>query len=195
MENYSDPSSVSKLIGTSPGYIGYESDSYLFENIKKNPSSVIILDEIEKASNEVVNVFLNIFDEGYFIDSKKRKIDFRNSIIIMTSNLGFNNDKSSLGFNKIETNKEELDKLLKRFFKEELLNRIDDTFYFNKIEKDDYFKIARNYINEFGLDIDSGEILSKISYNSDGIRVLKKNIKNLINNEIIKTKNIKTKVS
>lgn len=167
----------------------------MFENIKKNPSSVIILDEIEKASNEVVNVFLNIFDEGYFIDSKKRKIDFRNSIIIMTSNLGFNNDKSSLGFNKIETNKEELDKLLKRFFKEELLNRIDDTFYFNKIEKDDYFKIARNYINEFGLDIDSGEILSKISYNSDGIRVLKKNIKNLINNEIIKTKNIKTKVS
>jgi ATP-dependent Clp protease ATP-binding subunit ClpA/ATP-dependent Clp protease ATP-binding subunit ClpC len=195
MENYSDPSSVSKLIGTSPGYIGYESDSYLFENIKKNPSSVIILDEIEKASSEVVNVFLNIFDEGYFIDSKKRKIDFRNSIIIMTSNLGFNKDKSSLGFNKIETNKEELDKLLKRFFKEELLNRIDDTFYFNKIEKDDYFKIARNYINEFGLDIDSGEILSKISYNSDGIRVLKKNIKNLINNEIIKTKNIKTKVS
>ncbi len=188
MEGYSDPSSVSKLIGTSPGYIGYESDSYLLDKIKTNPSSVLILDEIEKASKEVINIFLNVFDEGYLIDSKKRKIDFSNAIIIMTSNIGFNKNETDFGFNKIESNTEEIEKMLKRFFKEELLNRVDEVFLFNKLNKENYKEIAKKYILEFKDEVDVESTLLELDYSYKGVRELKKDLKKKIN----KSKNIKT---
>ena len=173
MEAFSDSSSVSKILGANPGYIGHDDETYLLNKIRMNPSSVIILDEIEKANKEVINLFLNILDEGYLIDSKKRKIDFSNSIIIMTSNLGFSNKDNNLGFNKTEKNKEELDKLIKRFFKEEFLNRVDEIIYFNSLNKQDYKTIASHYLKEFLFEIDKEKILDNFDYKVNGVRELK----------------------
>ena len=186
METFSDASSVSRILGANPGYVGHDSETYLINKIRMNPNSVIILDEIEKAHKEVINMFLNIFDEGYLIDSKKRKIDFSNSIIIMTSNLGFSNNKKAIGFNNVEKNKEELDNLIKKFFKEEFLNRVDEVFYFESLKKEDYKIIANNYIEEF-LDnylyeFDKDKFLECFDYNVKGVRELKRNLKK----EIIK---------
>ena len=191
MEAFSDSSSVSKILGANPGYIGHDDETYLLNKIRMNPSSVIILDEIEKANKEVINLFLNILDEGYLIDSKKRKIDFSNSIIIMTSNLGFSNKDNNLGFNKTEKNKEELDKLIKRFFKEEFLNRVDEIIYFNSLNKQDYKTIASNYLKEFLFEIDKEKILDNFDYKVNGVRELKRKLKEEIIKEVKDTMEIK----
>lgn len=192
MEAFSDSSSVSKILGANPGYIGHEDDSYLTNRIRMNPNSVIILDEIEKASKEVINLFLNVLDEGYLIDSKKRRVDFSNSIIIMTSNLGFSNKKDNVGFNKIEVNKEELDKLVKRFFKEEFLNRIDEIIYFNNLNEIDYKKIGVNYLKQFNYEFDTDKILDKLNYDIKGVRELQRKIKQEIIKEVKDNMEIKT---
>lgn len=188
MESFNEASSISKIIGANPGYIGYDNETYLLNKIKMNPSSVIILDEIEKAHKDVLNLFLNILDEGYLIDAKRRKIDFSNSIIIMTSNLGFNSEKKNVGFNKIEKNKEELDKIVNNFFKTEFLNRIDEIIYFNNLDKQDYQKIANNYLNNYQnqclLEFSKENILNNLDYNLKGVRELKKKIKEEIVKEI-----------
>ena len=191
MEAFSDSSSVSKILGANPGYIGHDDETYLLNKIRMNPSSVIILDEIEKANKEVINLFLNILDEGYLIDSKKRKIDFSNSIIIMTSNLGFSNKDNNLGFNKTEKNKEELDKLIKRFFKEEFLNRVDEIIYFNSLNKQDYKTIASHYLKEFLFEIDKEKILDNFDYKVNGVRELKRKLKEEIIKEVKDTMEIK----
>ena len=191
MEAFSDATSVNKILGSSPGYIGYEDGGYLLDKIRMNPSSVIILDEIEKAHKSVINLFLNIFDEGYLIDSKKRKIDFSNSIIIMTSNLGFSNKKESLGFNKNEVNKEELDKIIKRFFKEEFLNRIDEIIYFNKLNSHNYRHIAKEYLNQYNFEFDKEKILQECDYKINGVRELKRKIKKQILKEVKENVEIK----
>ena len=195
MESYSDTGSVSKILGANPGYIGYDSDSYLLEKIKNNPCSVIILDEIEKANKEVINLFLNVFDEGYIIDSKKRKIDFSNSIIIMTSNLGFNKIDNNLGFNVNKVNDEEIDKFVKRFFKEELLNRVDDVFIFNSLDKSDYVKIAENYLDRYKEQIDIKKIKKNIDNDIRGVRDLKKKLKTEIAKELLREREEIIKVS
>lgn len=195
MEAYSDSSSVSKILGANPGYVGYESETFLLNKIKMNPNSLIILDEIEKAHKDVINLFLNILDEGYVIDSKKRKIDFSNSIIIMTSNLGFSNKKDNVGFNKVNQNKEELDKLVKRFFKEEFLNRIDEVIYFNSLKENHYKEIAFNYIREYKdsylFEFDNDKILDNFNYDCNGVRELKRKLKEQILKEVINKVEIK----
>ena len=191
MEAFSDPSSVSKILGASPGFVGHDNETYLLDKIRMNPSSVVILDEIEKASKEVINLFLNILDEGYLIDSKKRKIDFSNSIIIMTSNLGFSNKKDNLGFNKMDINKEEIDKLVKRFFKEEFLNRIDEIIYFNSLNENDYKTIADKYLQSYKLELDKEIILKDIDYKVNGVRELQRKIKKEIQKEVRNTMEIK----
>jgi ATP-dependent Clp protease ATP-binding subunit ClpA len=196
MEGYSEPSSISKILGSSPGYVGHEDETFILNKIRMNPSSVIILDEIEKASKEVINLFLNVLDEGYLIDAKRRKIDFSNSIIIMTSNLGFSNKKENVGFNKIERNKEELDKLIKKFFKEEFLNRIDEIIYFNSLSKEDYKTIASNYlddtINNHLFKLDKEKLLVNFDYNCIGVRELKRRLKKEIIKEVRNCMEIKT---
>ena len=184
METFSDSSSVSKILGANPGYIGHDDDTFLLNKIRMNPSSVVILDEIEKSNKEVINLFLNVFDEGYLIDSKKRRIDFSNSIIIMTSNLGFSNKKDNVGFNKVECNKEELDKLVKKFFKEEFLNRIDEIVYFNKLNEENYKEIAKEYINQYSFEFDRDKILDNFDYKICGVRELKKKLKEHIIKEV-----------
>ncbi len=195
MEAYSDPSSVSKILGANPGYIGHESETFLLNGIKMNPNSVVILDEIEKAHKDVINLFLNILDEGYLIDAKKRKIDFSNSIIIMTSNLGYCNKKDNVGFNKVDQNKEEIDKLVKKFFKEEFLNRIDEVIYFNSLDESKYKQIASNYLNNYKnnclFEFESETILTKFDYKFNGVRELKRKLKNEIIKEVTNKVEIK----
>ena len=127
MSEYKESHSISKMIGSPPGYIGYNDDKNIFEKVKDNPYSLIILDEIEKGSKEVVNLFLQILDEGYGTNSKGEKIDFSNTAIIMTSNLGCN--RNNIGFDNVISHSSISD-----FFGDEFVNRIGSIIYFNKID-------------------------------------------------------------
>jgi ATP-dependent Clp protease ATP-binding subunit ClpC len=150
MSEYMEKFNVSRLIGAPPGYVGYEEGGQLTERVRRRPYSVILLDEIEKAHPDVVNLLLQVFEDGRLTDSFGRKVDFRNTVIIMTSNVGAEliRKTSSLGF---KTQKEELtyqdmkDKLLeevKRTFKPEFLNRIDDIIVFRPLLKEDLERIV-----------------------------------------------------
>ena len=129
MSEYRDSSSITKIIGSAPGYVGYDDGNNKLEKIRKNPHAVVLLDEIEKAHPAVLNLFLQILDEGKITDSKGNTVYFNHHIIIMTSNVGFNRD--SVGFVE-EVSKE--DSKLKDFLSLELLNRIQKVIYFNKLD-------------------------------------------------------------
>lgn len=139
MAEYADKTSVNKILGSSPGYIGFEKGGILTEAIKNNKHCVLLLDEIEKADEEVHNTFLSLFDEGRLTDNKGISVDFRNVIVFMTSNVGakeVDERGGGIGFAKIDENelkKEIIEKELKRKFKPEFLNRIDKIVYFNKL--------------------------------------------------------------
>ena len=151
MSEYMEKFAVSRLIGAPPGYVGYEEGGQLTEKVRRKPYSVILLDEIEKAHPDVFNLLLQVLDEGQITDSLGRKIDFRNSIIIMTSNIGSRQLKDfglGVGFNT--TAKEQqaddyakgvIEKALKNAFAPEFLNRIDDVVLFNNLKKDDIHQI------------------------------------------------------
>ncbi len=145
MSEYMERYNVSRLIGAPPGYVGYEEGGQLTEKVRRNPYSVVLFDEIEKAHPDVFNILLQILDEGKLTDSLGRVIDFSNVIIIMTSNIGTRHISSSqFGFGKKEPNADnELDVLkeVKKFFKPEFLNRIDNVVVFNSLTKDDLYKI------------------------------------------------------
>lgn len=142
MSEYMDQVASSKLIGSAPGYVGYEEGGQLSEKVRRNPYSVVLLDEVEKANPEVFNLLLQVLDEGFLTDSKGRKVDFRNTIIIMTSNLGSRSlqDDKVVGFS---TSQEDLAKIqaekvkgaTKEFFRPEFLNRIDETVVFESLTK------------------------------------------------------------
>ncbi|MBQ6547155.1 MAG: ATP-dependent Clp protease ATP-binding subunit [Bacilli bacterium] len=140
MSEYKEPHSVSKMIGSPPGYVGYNDSKNVFEIVKDNPYSLIILDEIEKASHEVINLFLQILDEGIATDSKGNKISFANTSIIMTSNLGAS--KNSIGFNN-KTNYEDINK----FFGVEFVNRISKVIKFKRIDRDVCEEIVNKKLN------------------------------------------------
>jgi ATP-dependent Clp protease ATP-binding subunit ClpC len=150
MSEYMEKFNVSRLIGAPPGYVGYEEGGQLTERVRRRPYAVILLDEIEKAHPDVFNLLLQVFEEGRLTDSFGRKVDFRNTVIIMTSNVGADliRKTGSLGF---KTQKEEVsyqemkDKLLeevKHTFKPEFLNRIDDIIVFRQLVKEDLYKIV-----------------------------------------------------
>ncbi len=149
MSEYMEKFNVSRLIGAPPGYVGYEEGGQLTERVRRRPYAVILLDEIEKAHPDVFNLLLQVFEDGRLTDSFGRKVDFRNTIIIMTSNVGAEliRKTGSLGFKaqKEEVSYQEMkDKLLeevKRTFKPEFLNRIDDTIVFRQLVKDDLHRI------------------------------------------------------
>lgn len=151
MSEYMEKINVSRLIGAAPGYVGYEEGGQLTEKVRRKPYSVILLDEIEKAHPEVFNLLLQVLDDGQLTDSMGRKVSFKNSIIIMTSNTGSRQLKdfgTGVGFNtksKLESqnddSKQVIDKQLKKTFSPEFLNRIDDVITFNSLTKDDINKI------------------------------------------------------
>ena len=148
MSEYMDKSSVSKLIGAPPGYVGYEETGVLSDKVRKKPYSVVLFDEIEKADPEIFNIMLQILDEGRLTDNKGKLINFKNTIIILTSNVGASlaELKSPLGFSSDESRDEELrDRIyeaLKKKFSPEFLNRLDDIIVFKSLSRDDCGKIA-----------------------------------------------------
>jgi len=145
MSEYMERYNVSRLIGAPPGYVGYEEGGQLTEKVRRNPYSVVLFDEIEKAHPDVFNILLQILDEGKLTDSLGRIIDFSNVIIIMTSNIGTKNISSSqVGFNKAKSdsdNHNDVMKDVKKFFKPEFLNRIDNVIVFNSLTKKDLYEI------------------------------------------------------
>lgn len=154
MSEYSDKTSVNKLIGSSAGYVGYEEGGLLTEAIKNKKHCILLLDEIEKANNDIFNIFLQVFDEGFLTDNTGQKVDFRNVIILLTSNIGAKeavSGKKTIGFSKVDENIKEnniLDKELKRRFAPEFLNRLDGVVYFNSLGEDDFKKIITLEINK-----------------------------------------------
>jgi ATP-dependent Clp protease ATP-binding subunit ClpC len=151
MSEYMEKFTVTRLIGAPPGYVGYEEGGQLTEKVRRKPYSVILLDEIEKAHPDVYNILLQVLDDGQLTDGLGRKVDFKNTLIIMTSNIGVRQLKDfgdGVGFatatrqqNVDENNKAVIEKALKRTFSPEFLNRIDDIIIFNSLEKSDIFKI------------------------------------------------------
>ncbi|MBD5431381.1 ATP-dependent Clp protease ATP-binding subunit [Lactobacillus agrestimuris] len=144
MSEYMEQYSVSKLIGSAPGYVGYEEAGQLTERVRHNPYSLILLDEIEKAHPDVMNLFLQILDDGRLTDSQGRTVSFKDTIIIMTSNAGQGIKNASVGF-AAENSDEEIDSArnsMTQFFKPEFLNRLDDVIEFNELTKDDLIKIV-----------------------------------------------------
>lgn len=151
MSEYMEKHSVSKMIGSPPGYVGHEDGGQLSEKVRRNPFSVILFDEIEKAHPDIFNILLQVLDDGHITDAQGRKVDFKNTIIIMTSNAGASSiiEPKKLGFGSQESEKEDHDRMksnvmeeVKRIFKPEFLNRIDDTIVFRALNKDDMKKIV-----------------------------------------------------
>ena len=143
MSEYKEPHTISKIIGSPPGYIGYSNKTTILDQIKLNHNSIILLDEIEKSCSEVMNLFLQALDEGYIKNSNNEEIRLDNNIIIMTSNIGFKN--SSIGFNK--SNKDKINRNIKDLLGVEFVNRIDRVFIFNDLSYADIKKIVLNSIN------------------------------------------------
>lgn len=146
MSEYMEGHSVSKMIGSPPGYVGFEEGGQLSEKIRRNPYSVVLFDEIEKAHPDVFNVLLQVLDDGHITDSKGRKVSFKNTILIMTSNAGAQRiiDPKNLGFGAAETEKQSYDKMkgkvmeeVKRLFKPEFINRIDEIMVFHPLNRED----------------------------------------------------------
>ncbi len=151
MSEYMEGHSVSKMIGSPPGYVGFEEGGQLSEKIRRNPYSVVLFDEIEKAHPDVFNVLLQVLDDGHITDSKGRKVSFKNTILIMTSNAGAQRiiDPKNLGFGAEQTQQQDYDKMksnvmeeVKRLFKPEFINRIDEIMVFHPLNKDDMKKIV-----------------------------------------------------
>lgn len=151
MSEYMEKFAVSRLIGAPPGYVGYEEGGQLTEKVRRKPYSIVLLDEIEKAHPDVFNVLLQVLDDGQLTDGLGRKVDFKNTIIIMTSNVGVRQLKefgTGVGFstsarqaNQAEMERDVIEKELKKKFAPEFLNRIDDIVYFNSLSRDDIHKI------------------------------------------------------
>lgn len=166
MSEYSDKTGVNKLIGSNPGYVGYEEGGLLTEAIKNKKHCILLLDEIEKADNEIFNIFLQVFDEGFLTDNTGQKVDFRNVIVLLTSNVGAKeatNNSRGIGFGLSQTDNERtnsiLDKELKKRFAPEFLNRLDGIIYFNKLNEESLKHIVKLEIDK------SVKRFSDIGYN------------------------------
>jgi ATP-dependent Clp protease ATP-binding subunit ClpC len=150
MSEYMEKHNVSRLIGAPPGYVGYEEGGQLTERIRRRPYAVVLLDEIEKAHPDVFNTLLQIMEEGHLTDSFGRKVDFRNTILILTTNIGAEliKSKGGFGFGKrdedttYEKMKEMLHKEVERYFRPEFLNRLDDTIVFKALSREDLVQIV-----------------------------------------------------
>lgn len=151
MSEYMEKHSVSKIVGSPPGYVGYDEAGQLTEKVRQRPYSVILLDEIEKAHPDVMNLLLQILDEGKVTDSHGRTVNFENTVIVMTSNAGSGKKDGALGFAKSGDDlvKEKVMKALKDFLRPEFLSRVDEVIVFNNLTKDDYKKIAKLMLDEY----------------------------------------------
>ena len=207
MSEYMEAHSVSKLIGSPPGYVGYDEQNGLSEKVRRKPYSVILFDEIEKAHPDIMNVLLQILEDGILTDSQGRKVSFKNSVIIMTSNIGARTitEKKKLGFSSLEISKDDEYKEikssvlaeLKKEFKPEFLNRIDETVIFNKLSNEEIRKIidiglnkvlkrlsSQNYFFKFDDSIKDFIERKEIDTNNYGARPIRRAIQNYVENKI-----------
>ena len=208
MSEFMESHSVAKLIGSPPGYVGYDEGGQLTEKVRRKPYSVILLDEIEKAHPDVMNMLLQILEDGRLTDSQGRTVNFKNTIIIMTSNVGAKliTDKNKLGFsgeNETENKKQEYEDIkkevmgeLKKQFRPELINRIDDIIVFHKLEDEDIKKIIEIMISQvikrleaqdINIEIDNSvkELIAKKGVdNNYGARPLRRAIQSMLEDKI-----------
>ena len=209
MSEYMEPHSVSKLIGSPPGYVGFDEGGQLTEKIRRKPYSVILLDEIEKAHPDVMNMLLQILDDGRLTDAQGRTVNFKNTVIIMTSNIGARliTDKTTLGFasegnkkdetqKEYETIKKDVMGELKKQFRPEFINRIDEIIVFHKLNNEDIRKIMdimlnqlKNRLTEQEIDIEIDEsvkqlLIEKGTDTNYGARPLKRPIQNVLEDKI-----------
>ena len=186
MSEYMERHSIAKLIGSPPGYVGYEQGGQLTEKVRLHPYSVVLFDEIEKAHPDVFNIFLQILDDGRLTDGQGRTVSFKNCIVIMTSNIG--SDLILKAGEVTKKVKEEIDKLLLNHFRPEFLNRIDDIIFFKSLSQEDVKKIVniqieklkermREKVVELKVTDQALDELSKIGYVKEfGARPLKRAI-------------------
>ncbi len=159
MSEYMEKHSVAKLIGSPPGYVGYDDAGQLTEKIRRHPYSVILLDEIEKAHEDVFNILLQILDDGRITDSHGKTVSFENTIIIMTSNAGSDNRSNVVGFNEEEEAKGiKTERALKQIFRPEFLNRVDEVIIFKELKKDELIKIVSLMLEELSEGLKEKEI-------------------------------------
>ena len=207
MSEYMEQHSVSKLIGSPPGYVGFDNGGQLTEKIRRKPYSVILFDEIEKAHPDVMNILLQILEDGQLTDSQGRKVDFKNTVIIMTSNIGARHitEKKTLGFGESQNNneqkeyeeiKKEVIQELKKELRPEFINRIDEIIVFHKLNTEDLKQITKIMLkqiekrlkeNKYYIEIDESVIDLIVKKGADktlGARPLRRAIQNNIENRI-----------
>lgn len=203
MSEYMEKFNVSKLIGSPPGYVGHDNGGLLTEKVKKKPYSVILLDEIEKAHPDIYHILLQVLDEGHLTDSLGRKINFKNTLIIMTSNIGMReaSETTSIGFNNNPLKEEEakravIEKSLKKTFAPEFLNRLDEVVYFNRLTKEHMLKIIdlhitdlQSRLKEMGYKLTISEevkslVIEKGSDERFGARILNRTMQKMIEDKI-----------
>ncbi len=197
MSEYQDKTSVNKLIGSAPGYVGYEEEGLITEKIRRKPYSVVLFDEIEKAHSEIFDLLLQVLDEGRLTDSKGRLVSFKNALIILTSNLGASEveKRKTLGFGSLETlDSDNIKDAVKNHFRPEFINRLDDIVVFNSLSKEDCYDIADISINELikrlkdnkiNLVVENSAVdyIVNIAYSKEyGARPIKRAISNYIEN-------------
>ena len=208
MSEFMEKHSVSRIIGSPPGYVGYDEAGQLTEKVRRKPYSVILFDEIEKAHPDVMNILLQILDEGKTSDAQGRTVDFTNTVIIMTSNAGSHNREGAMGFGKTkgDASKEKAMKGLQEFLRPEFIGRVDEVVVFNELDNDSYKKIADILIADLipglrdkGITLNVSDDVSAAVANlsTDGgrgardIRIaIRKNIEDAIANIIIANRNI-----
>ncbi len=198
MSEYSDSTSINKILGSSPGYVGYDDNKNILEEIRNKPNSVLLLDEIDKAHPSVINLFYQILEEGKIKNSKGRIVRFNNVVIIMTSNIGF--EKSSIGFNKISNNN--IYSSLKNYFSTAFINRLDNVLIFNRLDRNNIISIidkrleeVRNRYSDINIKLSeniSNEIMNKCNFFDFGARridkIISKDIENIIIDSVINGK-------
>ena len=204
MSEYQEKHTVARLIGAPPGYVGYEEGGQLTEAVRRKPYSIILFDEIEKAHSEVFNILLQLLDDGRLTDSKGRTVNFKDTIIIMTSNIGSQILLDSVkNNNKVtEEAKKQVDDMLRFSFKPEFLNRIDEIIMFNPLSKDQIMKIVELSIKDLQKRLDDRDITLNITKEAELLianeaytpemgarpvkRYIQRNIETLIGKELIK---------
>jgi len=203
MSEYSEKHTVARLVGAPPGYVGYDEGGQLTEAVRRKPYSVILFDEIEKAHPEIFNIMLQIFDDGRLTDSKGKTVDFKNTLIILTSNIGSdvileNTVKSMLSEQEYNNLKEEIEAIMKTRFKPEFLNRIDETVFFKALSMQDLKRITdiqikylENLLKEQEITMemtdDARELIARDGFNPQyGARPLKRTIMQLVENPLAK---------
>ena len=148
MSEYMEGHSTSKLIGSPPGYVGYDDAGQLTEKVKRNPYSIVLLDEIEKAHPDVFNILLQVLDDGRLTDSQGNTVSFENTIIIMTSNAGSNQNTNSIGFGGTRINQDKVMDSLKETFRPEFLNRVDEIVIFEQLNHEQLLQIVNLMLDD-----------------------------------------------